>query len=68
MIGPALEFPDLQRLTGYTRMADVRRTLENQGVRVFEGKEGIWTTIQLINAAGGLTPAVNDLYAADQLA
>lgn len=68
MIGPALEFADLQRLTGYTRIADVRRTLENQGVRVFEGKDGIWTTVQLINAAGGLAPAGDDLYPADQAA
>lgn len=43
---------DLSRITGFARDADIRRCLENQGVVVFDGKNGIWTTSALIELAG----------------
>lgn len=51
----ALRFEDLQELTGYTRPADIERCLKKQGIGVFWGRKGPWTTMALINAAGGLT-------------
>jgi Domain of unknown function (DUF4224) len=49
-----LEFEDLQRLTGYSRRSDVERALRSQGIRIFIGRRGPWTTLDLINQAGGL--------------
>lgn len=63
-----LTFQDLQRVTGYQRRSDVERCLVDQGVRIFRGRTGPWTTIALINRAGGLDmqPA-SDKYPADIL-
>ena len=48
----------LSLLTGYERASDLKRALDAQGIRYFWGKGGrIWTTIDLVNAAGGLLPA-----------
>ncbi|MGO4700236.1 DUF4224 domain-containing protein [Dyella sp. 2RAB6] len=60
MLDGFLTTDDLRTLTGYDRAGDVERCLTKQGVRFFLGKEGPWTTRELINAAGGLTPAGND--------
>ena len=60
-----LEFEDLQRVTGYSRRADVERTLRLQGIRIFTGRKGPWTTIDLINQAGGLNPIDQEKYGAD---
>jgi len=54
-----LSCEDLKEITGYQRPADVARCLREQGVRVFNGRSGPWTTIDLINQAGGITPASN---------
>jgi hypothetical protein len=54
-----LEFADLQRLTGYERPADVAKALRQQHVHVFDGRNGPWTTLELLNYAGGMT-AAND--------
>lgn len=47
----------LRDLTGYQRGADVKRCLLAQGIKCFDGKDGPWTTLDLINAAGGIKPA-----------
>lgn len=65
MRGPILEFADLQALTGYERLADVERCLEAAGIKVFRGRAGVWTTLQLVNAAGGLSKPDGDAYPAD---
>lgn len=57
MMGSILESADLLAITGYEKPADAARCLRRQGVRVFEGKKGIWTTVELVNAAGGIVPA-----------
>lgn len=46
----------LKAITGYERVGDVRRCLERQNIRYFFGKDGVWTTIGLVEAAGGLVP------------
>lgn len=48
-----LNLDALREATGYTRQADVERCLSRQGVRFFYGRDGIWTTIDAINAALG---------------
>ena len=56
-----LSCEDLRAITGYQRAADIERCLAEQGVKTFRGRCGPWTTIDLINQAGGLTPhAEND--------
>ncbi len=60
-----LEFEDLQRVTGYQRRSDVERALRSQGIKIFVGRKGPWTTVDLVNQAGGLKPAGNDNYEAD---
>ena len=62
-----LTFEDLKRITGYTRRADVERTLHEQGVRIFRGRTGPWTTVDLINQAGGLRPVSAEKYGAEIL-
>lgn len=53
---PILTTADLQAVTGYQRASDIERCLTQQGVRFFWGKDGPWTTLELINAAGGIRP------------
>ncbi|GHC19194.1 DUF4224 domain-containing protein [Aidingimonas halophila] len=56
-----LSCDELRAITGYQRAADIERCLVEQGVTVFRGRLGPWTTIDLINQAGGLKPhAQND--------
>lgn len=62
-----LTFEDLKRITGYGRRADVERTLQEQGIRVFRGRSGPWTTVDLINQAGGLRPATQEHYGVEIL-
>jgi len=62
-----LVFADLQRITGYQRRYDVEKTLAEQGIRFFRGRCGPWTTIDLINYAGGITTTNSERYNADIL-
>ena len=62
-----LTFEDLKRITGYARRADVERALHEQGIRLFRGRTGPWTTVELINQAGGLRPASQEQYGVDIL-
>ncbi|MGG7596761.1 DUF4224 domain-containing protein [Pseudomonas sp. WC1] len=62
-----LSFEDLQRITGYQRRSDVERNLVEQGIRMFRGKTGPWTTIDLINRAAGVGPGHPERYDADIL-
>lgn len=60
-----LTFQDLQRITGYQRRSDVERTLISQGVRIFRGRCGPWTTLALINHAGGIRTSNTEQYDSD---
>ncbi|WP_455827832.1 hypothetical protein [Pseudomonas kilonensis] len=62
-----LIFTDLQRITGYQRRSDVERSLIDQGVRLFRGRTGPWTTLDLINQAAGMKPTAAERYDADIL-
>ncbi|MFD2112064.1 hypothetical protein [Thiorhodococcus fuscus] len=50
----AFNHEDLQRFTGYQRPADIERWCQQNGVRYFRGRIGIWTTLDAVNAALGI--------------
>lgn len=52
----ALSHADLERLTGYSRAADLERWCEQNGVRYFRARGRIWTTLDAVNAALGVRP------------
>jgi hypothetical protein len=56
-LGSILTTTDLLAITGYDRPGDAARKLRAQGIHVFEGKDGIFTTLELVNAAGGVLPS-----------
>lgn len=60
MHGALITLEDLKASTGYSRQADVERCLQRAGIRYFQGRNGIWTTVDLINAAGGGSISAND--------
>jgi hypothetical protein len=60
-------FEDLKRITGYARRADIERTLQQQGIRLFKGRSGPWTTVELINQAGGLKADHQEQYGVEIL-
>lgn len=57
MRGSIVETEDLCAITGYERPADAARCLRSQGIQVFDGRRGPWTTVGLIEAAGGVKAA-----------
>jgi hypothetical protein len=59
VIGPVLEFPDLQKLSGFDRRADVERWAKDNGVPVKACRGGVWTTMDAVNRAFGIG-AAND--------
>ena len=42
----------LREITGYTLDGPMKSALEKQGIACFYGKNGPWTTIDLVNIAG----------------
>ena len=57
-----LTFEDLQRITGYQRRSDVERSLITQGIRMFRGRTGPWTTLDLIHQAAGIESVATEHY------
>lgn len=55
-----LHFEDLKRITGCKIPSAVERKLKAWGVHYFPGRDGPCTTIELLNAAGGLKASNND--------
>lgn len=47
---------DLKIATGYDRQADIEKHLRENNIRYFRSRRGVWTTISLVNAAGGILP------------
>lgn len=72
MIGLVLQFEDLQNLCKpgeKPRLATVEAWARAQGVRFrYDGKGGIWTTMEALNAALGVAAANDDgKYNPDEL-
>lgn len=59
MIGPVLSFDDLRRISRLgdrATLARVERWAKQVGIRYqYDGRGGIWTTVDALNAALGLT-------------
>ena len=53
-MGSVMTCKELSAVTGYRRPADQARGLRDQGITVFDGLAGPWTTVDLINNAGGI--------------
>lgn len=49
-----ITFEDLKIVTGYERAGDVEKCLQRDGIRYFTNRKGVWTTLALVNAAGGI--------------
>jgi hypothetical protein len=61
MTTPAIvSFEDLKAATGCTRLGDLEDCLRKNGVRFLYGKKGIYTTVDALNAAMGLSSAKPD--------
>lgn len=69
MIDGVLSTADLLRATGYTSVGVMRRRLKAQGIRLFEGKDGPWTTTDFLRGAVAANPATPpcDRYSPDML-
>lgn len=46
---------ELKQATGYDRPGDIEKCLRKNGVRFLYGKKGIYTTIDALNHAMGIT-------------
>ncbi|GAB3356260.1 hypothetical protein GCM10027430_25120 [Lysobacter tyrosinilyticus] len=57
VIGEIVEFADLQRLSGYQRLADVQRWADLAGVPAKPCRGGLWTTLAALNYALGVRNA-----------
>lgn len=57
-----LDIEALKEITGFKRAGDVERCLREQGIHAFWGKDGVWTTRELVNAAAGLKPGSEPTY------
>lgn len=73
MIGPLIEFDDLRRLSRLgekAQLATIERWAQSVGIRYqYDGRGGIWTTIDAMNAAVGLAREENaDHYSVDTVA
>jgi hypothetical protein len=52
---------ELLQVTGFERAGDLTRLFDQVGIKWFPGKGGKpWTTMALINKAGGLFPAAGE--------
>lgn len=51
---------ELRRLSGLQQPAAVKRWATTRGIRVCDGADGPWTTIEAINKALGVSSASND--------
>jgi hypothetical protein len=58
----------LRARSGKGTAAAVRRWANQQGIRVLEGKDGPWTTLEAINKALGVGSANEPVYTPDQIA
>jgi hypothetical protein len=67
MVDRALSTADLLEVTGFHSPGALRRSLEKQGVPFFEGKDGPWTTIDLLNAVKLGRETDRDRYSPEML-
>ena len=54
-----IAFEQLQKITGFEQKGAIKRHLTASGVRFFETPRSIYTTIELLNSAGGLVQNID---------
>lgn len=57
----------LRERSGLRSPSAVRRWASRQGIRVFDGKDGPWTTLDALNKALGVVSANEASYQADEV-
>lgn len=57
----------LRERSGKRNASAVRRWASRQGIRVFDGKDGPWTTLEALNKALGVSSANDDYYTPEQV-
>tara|TARA_R110000787_G_scaffold15803_2_gene48781 strand:- start:503 stop:724 length:222 start_codon:yes stop_codon:yes gene_type:complete len=63
-----VNFKQLQALTGLSRSSAIKRHLQTNGIRFFGHKgANLYTTVELINSAGGLVYAINEQAESEQI-
>lgn len=62
-----VEAQQLRAMSGKRTAAAVRRWASTQGIRVRDGKDGPWTTVEAINAALGVGSSNDPAYRADEV-
>jgi hypothetical protein len=71
MIGNILQFDDLQELCRpgqRPRLATVEAWARSQGIRyLYDGHGGIWTTVDALNAALGISGGAGEKLLPDQV-
>jgi hypothetical protein len=62
-LSPSLvPFEMLKVLSGYQQAGAVERWARQQGIRLFYGRNGPWTTIEIINAVAGILPGARESH------
>jgi hypothetical protein len=71
MIGGIIEYDDLRKLSRLgerAQLASVERWAKRVGIRYqYDGRGGIWTTLDAMNAALGVTHEAEPEYSVDRL-
>jgi len=57
----------LRQLSGKHNRSAVRRWASAQGIRVLDGKDGLWTTQEALNAALGVGSSNDEAYDPDKV-
>ena len=57
----------LRQRSGKKSRSAIRRWASAQGFRVFDGKDGPWTTIEAVNAALGVGSSNDEAYDPDKV-
>jgi hypothetical protein len=57
----------LRAKSGKRNASAVRRWASRQGIRVFDGEDGPWTTLEALNKALGVSSANEPAYRADEV-
>lgn len=60
-------FDALKVISGYQQTGAIERWARKQGIKLFYGRNGPWTTIEIINAAAGLGTMPLRLLTADDV-
>lgn len=64
---PTVDAATLRQRSGLKNRSAIRKWASKQGFRVFDGKDGPWTTQDALNAALGVGSANDEAYDPDKV-